>query len=102
MQKNEKKDLRNPDLYRCDLIYIESIERLAGQKCPIKTLELPTGDEEKDNENFIMTIRSASENSGFIKGYEHAISIVKELMGESINDYEQKIIGEVFNKLIEC
>lgn len=105
MQKKEQKSkLKYSDieLYRSDMIYIASIECLAREKCPIIPLECPIGDEEKDNENFIMTIRSASENKGFIKGYEHAISVVKELLNNSINDYEREVIEKVFYSLVDC
>lgn len=101
MQKKELK-YKDVELYRWDEIYIASIENLANEKCPMIPLKNPSGDNEKDNEDFIMTIRSISENNGFIKGYEHAISVVKELLNNSINDYEKKVIEDVFYKLIEC
>lgn len=99
MKKEIKHDIES---YRSDLIYIASIEKLACEKCPMVPLKRPTGDKDKDDEDFAITIRSISENNGFIKGYEHAISVVKELLNNSINDYEKKVLEDVFYKLIEC
>lgn len=100
--KGKKKPKKTIESYRSDLIYIASIEALAREQCPIVPLELPTGDEEKDNENFLLTIRSASENKGFIKGYEYAISTLKQLFLNAINDYERDVLEKAFYKLIEC
>ena len=101
MRKKEAKKRKDPEHYCGDLVYVPNIENLAEEKCPLIPLAMPTGDTQKDNDSLIMTIRAISENKGFIKGYEYAISIVKEMMNNAINDTEEDVIKNVFNKLID-
>lgn len=100
MLKKERKVRKDPEYYKSDLVWVPNIENLANEQCPIIPLTPPTGDKEQDEENFIMSIRSASENIGFIKGYEYAISIVKQMINNSISDAEEDVLKTVFNNLI--
>jgi len=101
MRKKGAKKRNDPEHYCGDLVWVPNIENLANEKCPIIPLALPTGDKEQDEENFIMSIRSVSENKGFVKGYEYAISIVKKMINDSISDAEEDVLKMVFNALID-
>ena len=99
MRKKDKK--ANIELYRSDLIYVESIEKLAKEHCPIIPLHWPSNGKSNEDD-LILTVRSAAENKGFIMGYEHAISVVKHLYLNAINDCEEEVLKNVFNKLVDC
>ena len=82
-------------MYKQNEKYIAFIDKRASEVYPIIPLAKQTGDNDKDLENLILTIRSSASNIAFIRGYEEALSNIKTLIDLASNNGEEVCLPSI-------